>query len=96
VDCALKLERDDYAFIDSTGATVGWLKLDVKDDESMNAALHCVVVLRYNRGGHSSDPLEYWFIAVMPTGTENEYKRVGLGVAECRFIVKVQESVRIV
>ncbi|UPX11427.1 uncharacterized protein EKO05_0002033 [Ascochyta rabiei] len=96
VDCALKLDRDDFAFIDSTGVSVGWLKLDVKDDESMNAALHCVVVLRCNRDGYSSDPSEYWFIAVVPTGAENEYKRVGLGAVECRFVAKVQDSVQIV
>lgn len=96
VDCALKLAGDDYAFIDSTGAPVGWLKLDVKDDESMNAALHCVVVLKHNRGGYSSNPPEYWFIAVVSTGTVNEYKRIGLGAVECGFIVKVQDSVHIV
>jgi hypothetical protein len=91
VDCKLEFEEDDYALVDNTGAGVGWIKLDIKDGESLDT-LRCVVI-----GKEKKDAIECYFIlAVICNGLAGEYKRVGVGAVEVRCVIKVQDKVLIV
>ena len=89
VDCRLEPDEEgEQLLVDESGSNAGWIKLDVKDGESLDG-LHCIVV-----GKEKKDKVEgYFILAVLGTGTANEYRRAGFGAIECRFVVKVRDSV---
>ncbi|KAF3039731.1 hypothetical protein E8E12_005959 [Didymella heteroderae] len=92
VDCKFESDGDgNYLLVDAASMNVGWIKVDVKDGGSLND-MYCIVV-----GKEKKDKVEgYFVLAVLWNGSANEYRRVGLGAVECRFVEKAQENVALV
>ncbi|KAH6625898.1 heterokaryon incompatibility protein-domain-containing protein [Boeremia exigua] len=83
----------DYIFWDSDGGIKGWWEPDWKDSESFDN-LHCVIV---SQSSNRSNGKRYSLIlAVVPTGRDGEYRRVGTGSVYEECIIKVQEGILIV
>lgn len=92
VNC--KLESDEegqHLFVDESGMNVGWVKIDIKDGEFLDD-IRCIVI-----GKEKKDKVEgYFVLAVLWNGIANEYRRIGLGAVECRFVRKAQDNVVLV
>jgi hypothetical protein len=102
LDCTLGLENGDCVFRNAHGANISHIWFDVDVGEKMNLNnIHCVVLfrsLRSREDGPRGAPEKgyYDFRALVTSGNEDEYMRVGRGGIFADCVIKVQENVYIV
>lgn len=94
--------KDDCCILRATiGAGGEVLRFDVRDTEALDN-LHCVVIAKVRhtiegRQAHGNDSRElYAVLMVVPTGMQDEYRRVGIGKVPIDWVIKVQDKIQLV
>ncbi|KAF2198313.1 hypothetical protein GQ43DRAFT_457923 [Delitschia confertaspora ATCC 74209] len=101
--CRMKLHEARYTVLDFDGTERGWIQYDIEDSEELDKE-RCIVVGRRDsmKNGNriennDDDSIEkYYMLVVRPTTMETEYKRVGVGLVQIEYLVRLEGNVRIV
>jgi hypothetical protein len=93
-DCTTQLDGKDYVILDRSGGKRGRIQYDVEDGEELYKE-RCVVVGK-RRTLSEQDPVLCYILIVRPTGVDAEFKRVGIGSIQMKYIVRWRLNVRLV
>ena len=97
-NCTMEPHGRDYAILDFGGLKKGWIRYDGEDGEELGKE-RCVVVGKKNDqyGENTTSYFEKFYILVVrPTSLDGEYRRVGAGLIQSDYVVRLEFNVRIV
>ncbi|KAL6711132.1 hypothetical protein ACN47E_005663 [Coniothyrium glycines] len=89
----------DHVLHSTPGKLVGWIAFDAKETPGFDR-MRCVVLARLHLRSFAAplqiEGAQYLFMAVTSAGNENEYRRIGIGMASQDHFVKLENCVQIV
>jgi hypothetical protein len=93
-NCMIGLHEAQYAILDPNGVKRGWIQYDVEGGKDIREE-QCVVVGR-KHGFMDNGIDKYYVLVVRSTGVDGEYKRTGVGLIQCDYVVGQRATIRVV
>jgi hypothetical protein len=96
-DCVTEKDGNQYAVLDPDREKRGWIQYDVEGEEGEDLCKErCVVAGRTSNWYVNGSAVKYYILVVRPTNTDDEYKRVGIGLIQSDYVVRQRLNVRVV
>ena len=95
-NCSLQKKERCHAILDSSKTERGWIQYDIMGTEDLQAERCVVVGRKLHEDQHGLKKTKYYILVVRPTSTDGEYERVGVGLVQSDYVVRLSLSVRVV
>ena len=94
-NCTMEPDGKYYAILDFGRTKRGWIQYDVEEGDLFKE--RCVVAGKKSiKNRDSEDVKEYYILVVRPTSVDGEYKRVGVGLIQSNYVVRLRFNVRVI